>query len=79
MGKDGKDIFAPVYIRNQKSVSIEEKVQFIKENKERLSLPMDGISNEHIDMMYDQVKNNWNMGGYQYHEMLEGWYKQLKI
>jgi hypothetical protein len=78
MSKDGKDILAPDYIRNQRIVPMEEKVQYIKENKERLILPIEGITDEHIDMLYDQVKNNWNMGGWQYGKMLDGWYKQLK-
>jgi hypothetical protein len=61
----------------QEVISIEEKIDYIKENKSRLILPSHGISNEFLNSLLYEIKNNWKTTGYQYHEMVEQWYDVL--
>lgn len=71
-----KDLY--LVIPPYKSITTEEKADFIKKNKENLELPVEGeITDEHIDMMVVQIKNNWNNGGSEYYEMLNQMYKVL--
>lgn len=60
-----------------KTISVEEKIDYIKLNKSRLILPVDELSNKHLDLMLSDIKNNWNKYGYQYHKMVEQWYDVL--
>jgi hypothetical protein len=62
---------------NQESISIEKKINYIKENKSRLILPVDDISNENLDSILYDIKKNWNTTRQQYHEMVEEWYNML--
>ena len=59
-------------------VSTEEMAQFVKENKERLILPVDGIlPNKTIDSLVYEIKNNWTNGGAECHDILEQMYNVL--
>jgi enoyl-[acyl-carrier-protein] reductase (NADH) len=74
-----KDIKMDLYLKQNKQrvVSIEEKIDYIKENKSRLILPIDDMSNENLDSLLYDIKNNWNTVGHKYHEMVENWYNVL--
>lgn len=62
----------------QKTISIENKIEYIKINKSRLILPVDDcLKDEHLDLLLYEIKNNWDTTGHQYHEMVEQWYNVL--
>jgi hypothetical protein len=63
----------------QKSLSSEEKAEFVKRNKQHLIMPVDGeISDEWIDKMVYNIKTNWKNGGAEAHEQLTNMYVALK-
>lgn len=68
-----------IFLKNNniEGKSIEDKVDYIKKNKSRLILPVDGISDEHLDKILYDIKNNWKKSGHQYHEIVENWYNIL--
>jgi len=59
---------------NYKSISHEEKITLIKENKNKLSLTVDDLF---LDNILYEIKNNWSSTGHQYSEMIDGWYNSL--
>ena len=69
-----------LYLKQEKRkpISIEDKIKYIKINKSRLKLPVDDyLTDEHLDSLLFEIKNNWNTTGYQYHEMIDKWYEVL--
>lgn len=74
-----KDMFAPSYIRNQKTATVEEKAEFVKRNREFLITPVDAVIPEKmIDKMVNAINNNWKEGGAEAHMMLDDMYSTLK-
>jgi hypothetical protein len=62
-----------------KSLTTEEKADFVKRNKGRLVLPVYGeLTDEFIDRMVYNIKNNWNMGGSEACWQLDNMYNALK-
>lgn len=57
----------------------EDKIEFIKRNKQYLILPVDGCpTDEWIDRMVYASENNWKNGGAEAYEMLIDMYTVLK-